>query len=121
MILRQRSRPQGRLLKSGASRARTGDLGAASAALSQLSYSPKLVLADPVYRLFLAIPAGRQAKVNPSSAGRDADWYEVAPVQLGAIEPDVFNLFGAVRRDPVAVRRVPRGSDLANHHITAFC
>ena len=44
-----KGRLSGGLVESGASGARTPDLVAASHALSQLSYSPELVVSGPVY------------------------------------------------------------------------
>src|SRR5262249_26789217 len=56
--------PQGGGLFRGASRARTGALVPASHALSQLSYSPKLVFECPVYPLGLVVLGRKQTKRN---------------------------------------------------------
>ena len=48
----------------GARGTRTPDLRAASATLSQLSYSPKPVLRGPVYKQFLVVSSRREAQVK---------------------------------------------------------
>src|SRR3954452_14457065 len=76
----QQSRPDGRL-HSGASRARTDDLSAASRTLSQLSYSPKLEVARPVYPNSLIVLRRAETEVEHRTPRRDRDRHEVATVE----------------------------------------
>src|SRR3954462_9546893 len=78
------SRPGGRLW-SGASRARTGDLSAASRTLSQLSYSPKLVVAGPVYPKSLVVLGGREPQIERGTTGCHRDRQQIAAVERLAV------------------------------------
>ena len=70
--------PRGRL-GSGASRARTDDLPAASRTLSQLSYSPKghQIMLDGAYTGNLVVPARPDVKVNQAAPMHERDRQQV--------------------------------------------
>ena len=74
------SRPvRGERRLGGASRARTGGLQSATLALSQLSYSPELVLRRPVYPTFLVVLGWRKPQIERAALGNHRDRNEVRP------------------------------------------
>jgi hypothetical protein len=82
--------------RSGASRARTGDLVSATHALSQLSYGPKGIFVRPVYRRSLCIPGRRNSEMEGRPAGYLLCWQKVNPIQRLAISRDGVDFFGGV-------------------------
>jgi hypothetical protein len=105
----KRPPPKGGLV-SGASGTRTHDLRAASATLSQLSYSPELVVAGHSNAELLVVTGRCQTKVSSGLSVEFDDREEVAAVQLRAIGTDRIHLLGTVRRVDVAVGRIAGGS-----------
>ena len=77
---------------NGASRARTDDLRAASATLSQLSYSPKLVITSPVYKGSLIVFARRNPQINRSGVVHKTYRQKVAIIKRLAVDADRVDL-----------------------------
>src|SRR3954466_5706347 len=78
----------------GASRARTGDLVTASHALSQLSYSPELVLDGPVYPVGLIVSRGRDAELDAEAPDDHRRRQVVAAPVVWAVGADRIDLAG---------------------------
>jgi hypothetical protein len=77
-VIRAMFRP---VLMSGAEGARTPDLRAASATLSQLSYSPtELVVGGVLYRDFLMVGRGDEPKMDDLPTHNIIDRQQVAAV-----------------------------------------
>src|SRR4051794_17260165 len=66
-------------------------------ALSQLSYSPKLVLRGPVYTDDLVVLRRGQAQPEAVPAGDLLDWDEVRPPEIVAPGRDGVHLGGRIR------------------------
>jgi hypothetical protein len=77
------------------------------AALSQLSYSPKVVVGGEVYRGFLIDHGRREAQVHVRTAGDFLDRHVEAAFEVVAVQPEAIDLLGRVCRADIAVRRVP--------------
>ena len=89
-------------LRSGASRARTGDLLGATQTLSQLSYSPELVTRSHGNSTALPVSRGLEPKMQHPAALQMCRWNEVAPIDVGAEDADRVDLIGGVDRANVA-------------------
>src|SRR3954451_8701561 len=92
----------GGLRISGAEGARTPDLRAASATLSQLSYSPKPVIVGPCNADPLIVPGRREAEMQHVPALDMADRDEEALVEVRAEDRDEIHLRARVCRALVA-------------------
>jgi hypothetical protein len=103
-------------LRSGASRARTGDLLRATQALSQLSYSPKGVIVRPVYRRPLCILGWGDTKVKGRAAGdlrRGKEKHAIESLAIGSHCVDLVSAVLASHR--AAARESAAGEIDANH------
>lgn len=87
---------------SGASRARTGDLLGATQTLSQLSYSPELVLGRHGNSTTLSVSRRHEPEVHGSATIEMACRNEVTPIDVGTEETECIDLIGAVRGANVA-------------------
>jgi hypothetical protein len=111
---------------SGPSRARTGDLRAASATLSQLSYGPEelgqcsseLVIARPLDSRDLAVPRRRESQLHARSENRKLLGQQVTALRRPTVRGDRIDLVLTVstRHDPVWA--APTRSTNDHHHRT---
>jgi hypothetical protein len=98
-------------IDDGARGTRTPDLSAASRTLSQLSYSPELVVASKVNAGALAIPRRLQTEMQHPLAFRNLDRNEERFLQLPAVNGACVDLIRGIGARHVPVRSVPRSPD----------
>ena len=66
------------------------------AALSQLSYGPKLIVAGPVYKHRLVVSRRIDAEVERGPPGRFVSWHRKHAVKLRAVDGQEVDLLEAV-------------------------
>jgi hypothetical protein len=96
---------------SGARGTRTPDLSAASRTLSQLSYSPELVVSCKVNAGPLCVPWSVNTQMKLPLSRYHVNWNQERPIQIPAVHRDCVNLVTGITRYDVATRRVPRSAD----------
>src|SRR5829696_5690143 len=95
---------------NGASRARTGDLLHAMQALSQLSYSPELVLRGPVYTEPLIVLGWSEPEGYGPSACDERDRKQVDLVERQAVCGERVDLGRHIRPTHIPISAAPAGN-----------
>ena len=111
----------------GASRARTGDLDAASVALSQLSYGPtelpkcsaELEILSPIDAESLIVAAPRQAQIDLRTADYPFARKVVAPIELGRVGGEGVDLARRIGPLEKADPAPPGGITTDDDHVAA--
>src|SRR5215208_2457928 len=87
------------------------------AALSQLSYSPELVVRGEVYPLNLVVPGAIEAETEGAGVGNEGEREVVAAAEVGTEGDHRVDLVLAVDPSNVACRRVTASGQVDDEHV----